>query len=159
MALEDIANLEDVEAWVIGSWERASRDRRHAFRWPAIATVNAAGGPSVRTVVLRQFVAARRRFTFFTEARSSKAGEIARDASVALHFFDPRRRVQVRVDGCARLLTDGAAWQQRFDQLTEVGRRDYTTTTAPGEPVDTPEVHRTPDLAQNQFTVIEVEAR
>jgi pyridoxamine 5'-phosphate oxidase len=63
----------------------------------ALATATRAGAPSVRFVLLKQ--ADRRGFVFFTDARSRKGRELARNARAAFAFYwNPLGR-QVRVEG------------------------------------------------------------
>jgi pyridoxamine 5'-phosphate oxidase len=63
----------------------------------ALATATRAGAPSVRFVLLKQ--ADRRGFVFFTDARSRKGRELARNARAAFAFYwNPLGR-QVRIEG------------------------------------------------------------
>ena len=56
---------------------RAVADSRHAWRWPALATIGADGAPDVRTVVLRNASEALRRLELHTDARSAKVAQVA----------------------------------------------------------------------------------
>jgi pyridoxamine 5'-phosphate oxidase len=65
----------------------------------ALATVDAAGRPSLRTVLLKDFDA--RGFTFYTNYASHKARDIAGNPRVSLLFWWDRLHRQVRIEGAA----------------------------------------------------------
>jgi pyridoxamine 5'-phosphate oxidase len=63
----------------------------------AVSTVSAAGRPSTRMVLLKDFSA--KGFTFFTNYQSQKGRELQRRPVASLLFFWPQLGRQVRVDG------------------------------------------------------------
>jgi pyridoxamine 5'-phosphate oxidase len=65
----------------------------------SIATVDARGRPSSRTVLLKYFD--RRGFVFFTNLASAKAQDMEDNGNVALLFFWPALGRQVRITGTA----------------------------------------------------------
>jgi pyridoxamine 5'-phosphate oxidase len=69
----------------------------------SVATVDAAGQPSSRTVLLKYYDA--RGFVFYTNLGSRKAREIEGNAKVALLFFWPEVHRQVKVRGMAARTT------------------------------------------------------
>jgi pyridoxamine 5'-phosphate oxidase len=73
----------------------------------ALATVDAAGLPDVRMVLLKQ--ADERGFVFYTNEQSAKGGELASNpkAALVLHWKSIRR--QVRVRGAVERVTDAEA--------------------------------------------------
>lgn len=73
----------------------------------ALATVDAAGLPDVRMVLLKQ--ADERGFVFYTNEESAKGGELASNpkAALVLHWKSIRR--QVRVRGAVERVTDAEA--------------------------------------------------
>lgn len=64
-----------------------------------LATVDAAGRPAARIVLLKLFDA--RGFVFFTNFRSRKGRELAANGAAALLFFWPELERQVRIEGVA----------------------------------------------------------
>ncbi|MGV3586883.1 MAG: pyridoxamine 5'-phosphate oxidase [Adhaeribacter sp.] len=62
-----------------------------------LSTVNAAGQPSARVVLLKALEAGK--FVFFTNYNSRKGKEIADSGKVALTFFWPALERQVRIEG------------------------------------------------------------
>lgn len=63
----------------------------------ALATADAAGRPSARTVLLKGFDAAG--FVFYTNYESRKGGELATNPFASLLFFWPELERQVRIEG------------------------------------------------------------
>lgn len=70
----------------------------------ALATVDAAGRPSSRMVLLKGH--GPDGFVFYTNRESRKAGEIAVDGHVALLFHWKSLRRQIRIEGAIGLATD-----------------------------------------------------
>jgi pyridoxamine 5'-phosphate oxidase len=69
----------------------------------SVATVDASAQPSLRTVLLKQFD--QRGFVFFTNLESRKAGELAQNPKVALHFLWLPLERQVAITGQAEKLS------------------------------------------------------
>jgi pyridoxamine 5'-phosphate oxidase len=69
----------------------------------SVATVDAGGQPSLRTVLLKQFD--QRGFVFFTNLESRKAGDIAQNPKIALHFLWLPLERQVAISGQAEKLS------------------------------------------------------
>ncbi|MCF3936293.1 pyridoxamine 5'-phosphate oxidase family protein [Acuticoccus sp. M5D2P5] len=101
----------------------------HAF---TLATVTAAGGPAARTVILRDVDPSARTLGFNTDARSGKFGEIGREPRVTLLFHDPAARLQLRIEGEARLHHEDAVAAARCAVIPEKGRWVYRQACAPG---------------------------
>lgn len=124
------------EAWA--QLRRGAADRRAAFHTPCLATVRADGTPSARTVVLRAVEQETATLRFHTDRRSAKVEEIAGRPEVALHFYDPGRKIQLRVEGLARLHRDdpvaAAAWQA----TRPFSRACYRVPATPGEEIAAP---------------------
>lgn len=73
----------------------------------ALATVNAAGQPAVRMVLLKGLSEAG--FVFYTNQQSRKADDLATQPRAALLFHWKTLRRQVRVEGAVSLVTDTEA--------------------------------------------------
>jgi pyridoxamine 5'-phosphate oxidase len=69
-----------------------------------LATVDAAGQPAARTVLLKGID--RRGLTFYTNLESRKAGELAANAKAALLFWWPPHARQVRFEGTIEPVAD-----------------------------------------------------
>lgn len=115
---------------------RASRDHRHAFRHPVIATRSARFTVSARTVVLRAAVAAQARLDFFTDRRSAKLEGLGIEPSVGWCFYDPRRRVQVRAETRAVLHEGDEVARSAWSRQGDAARALYAPGPAPGTPLE-----------------------
>ncbi|MCU0754533.1 MAG: pyridoxamine 5'-phosphate oxidase family protein [Xanthomonadales bacterium] len=102
------------------------------LRTPALVTVGADGAPAARHVVLREVVAVNAKLTVWTDARSPKCREIAAQPRVAWLFWDPGRRLQLRLCGRAEVLTEGARVQGTWAGISSTRRREYLANVAPG---------------------------
>lgn len=126
--------LDDLSSLIWAQLTRATADRRHPWRWPVLSTVTLEGAPSVRMVVVRQVDTAQQTLSVYTDARSAKVGQIARDPRVSLLFWHPGKRWQLRADGIATISED----RQTFEALAEGAKADYGATPAPGVPLESP---------------------
>jgi len=113
-------------------------NRRSPFHTPTIASLDDAGAPSLRTVVLRGFDAGARSLRFHTDRRSDKAHGIARDPRVMMHFYDAALHVQMRVAGQAVLHLDDAVADAAWAASQHSSRMCYAAPDAPSAIVAAP---------------------
>lgn len=78
-------------------WDEASAAEVREANAMTLATADAAGKPSARTVLLKSFDA--KGFVFFTNYESRKGVELDANPHAALLFFWPELERQVRIDG------------------------------------------------------------
>lgn len=121
---------------------QASADPEDPFRTPVLATVDAAGTPALRHVVLREVVAVNAKLTAWTDARSAKCADIAANPRVAWLFWDPATRLQVRLSGRAEVLTAGARLESTWAGISSTRRREYLANVAPGALLGSAEADR-----------------
>lgn len=118
-------------------WRRAVTDRDHGWRTPVLASVDGEGAPSARTLVLRGVDEAEGMLCCYTDHRSAKVGQLRAEPRVALVFWCPRLRWQLRAAGTADVDQDServaAAWSQIAQ---EAGAGDYLAPLPPGTPLD-----------------------
>ena len=134
------AFYDDLEGSLAEAWRLIGRgvaDRRSPFHTPAVATTRPDGSPALRTVVLRGAVPAGWTLRFHTDVRSAKFAELRADPRVALHFYDPGRKVQIRIDGRAQLLTGGPA-SEIWAAMKPHSRACYRAESGPGKALDAP---------------------
>lgn len=95
---------------------------------------------------------------FHTDRRSAKVAAITACPEVALLFWDPRRALQLRVCGTARLIADSAEVAAAWAAVPAGARVNYRTASAPGSalPFAGPAPEAGDGLAN--FTLIEVVA-
>jgi hypothetical protein len=106
--------------------------RHSPFHTPSLATVDAAGRPRLRTVVLRAAEAGAGTLRFHCDRRSDKAREIAENGLAALHVYDGRAKLQLRVEGRARLHHDDALADAAWAAALTMSRVCYGVEPAPG---------------------------
>jgi pyridoxamine 5'-phosphate oxidase len=114
---------------------RGVADRRSAFHVPTIATSALDGRPRLRTVVLRGFEAGAMTMRFHTDSRSDKVGELSRDPRIAAHFYDPAAKLQLRVEGVARVHRDDTIADAAWAGSQPMSRACYAVQPAPGEAI------------------------
>ena len=84
-------------------WDEANAAQVREANAMTLATAEAGGKPSARTVLLKGFDQAG--FVFFTNYDSRKGKELASNARAALLFFWPELERQVRIDGAVERTT------------------------------------------------------
>ncbi len=165
-ALTGPAFYDDLDETLRESWRLLCRgvgDRRSPFHTPTLATVRDDGSPSMRTLVLRAVDPIHRHLRLHTDVRSGKFREIMARPGVALHFYDPKRKIQLRIDGRARLHRDDAIAAAAWDATRPFSRLCYRNEPSPGREIADPSsirVEHDPDAAdagRENFAVIRVE--
>lgn len=129
-------------AWA--SLARGVKDRRSPFHTPSVATIGLDGRPRMRTVVLRGVDPASRRLRFHTDLRALKVAEIARDPRVAVHGYDARAKLQIRLEGVASVHADDALAGDAWAGSRPMSRACYGVSPAPGSAVAAGDAFRLP---------------
>lgn len=119
--------------------------RHSPFHTPSLATVDAAGRPRLRTVVLRAAEAGAGALRFHCDRRSDKAREIAENGLAALHVYDGRAKLQLRVEGRARLHLDDALADAAWAAALTMSRVCYGVEPAPGTALARGDAYAMPD--------------
>lgn len=113
--------------------EGATKDRRHGFHVPAIATIGRDGAPRARCVVLRRVLRDACELHFHTDLRSPKVAEMAVNPRVAWLLYDAARRLQLRIEADAEVLRGGPRADEAWARSALSSRRCYLAPHAPGE--------------------------
>tara|TARA_Y100000589_G_scaffold326773_1_gene367201 strand:+ start:4971 stop:5591 length:621 start_codon:yes stop_codon:yes gene_type:complete len=118
--------------------EKGRSDRRHAFHTPVLATMNGAGDPDLRTVVLRRVDRGSRLICCHTDTRSPKVEAIRESGRVAWLFYDPESRVQIRAHGQCRIHSgaDDAMTCETWSTVQPHSRVCYYAPFAPSRELD-----------------------
>lgn len=134
----DLAALDaaGVWAWVAGALASAAGSARHPFHLLTLATVTPTGQPDTRTVVLRHVDPAAPEIRFHTDIRSPKVQAIRAEPRVALHWYDPAVRVQLRAAARATIHHGDAVAIAAWAAAAAMSRACYTTATPPGTVLD-----------------------
>lgn len=147
--------LPEVLAGSLRLFSRGVADRRSPFRTPSIATAGPDGVPAIRTMVLRGFDPAARRLTLHSDRRAAKLADIARNPRVAVHVYDARASVQLRLSALAAVHMDDATARAAWDAIPPPGRAIYAINPAPGTAVKQPPPPATDaDAAFAHFAVL-----
>ncbi len=139
---------DDLDGLRAEGWRRlceGARDRRSPFHTPTLATVDPAGRPRLRTVVLRAADGASASLRFHCDRRSDKAREIAAGRAAALHVYDARAKLQLRVEGRAQLHHDDALAAAAWAAALAMSRVCYGIEPAPGTALAAGDAYVLPD--------------
>ena len=117
-------------------FERATRERAHAFRQPVVMSVDEEGYPSGRVLTLRAVDRGKGKLRFHVDRRSPKFTQWMRQPVVGAVFYDGPAKWQVRVKGLAELHFDDGLSTAAWEATHPMGKRTYLTTAAPGQELD-----------------------
>jgi hypothetical protein len=134
----NLAGATAAETWelVAGELVAAAASGRHPLHLPTLTTVGADGAPQARTVVLRLFDPAHREAWFHTDVRSGKVTDMLREPRVALHWYDPTARVQIRIAARAHVHHCDARARTAWGNSAAMSRACYAACDAPGTPLE-----------------------
>ena len=130
-------NLPDILAHAWSLLVRGGADRKSPVHTPVVCSVDEAGLPQARVMVLRKADPAASSLRFHTDARSPKAAQLD-GRPVAVLAYHPAEQVQLRISGTARVLTDGEPVDGIWNQSTLFARRCYLAENPPGTPLPGP---------------------
>jgi len=123
------------------AWEllsSAPSERESPLRVATLATVDAAGWPQARQVVLRSCDPSAGTLEIYTDARSPKVSELRREARAALCCYDPAQQLQLRLSGTVTIHVGDERSAQAWREAGIYARRDYLAPSAPGTPIADP---------------------
>ncbi len=128
---------DDLAGCLAEAWRRLEEGAAHqsGFHTPALATLGRDGAPRLRTVVLRGVDRTVRALRIHCDARSDKAAEIAADPRAALHAYDAGAKIQVRIEGTARLHGGDAVARDAWAASRPMSRLCYGAMPGPGTPL------------------------
>lgn len=112
---------------------RATKDRHHAWKRPAFASIGLDGNPQVRTIVLRHANQNLSTLYAYTDLRSPKCQEIFNCNRAQLVFWSERLRWQLRVSVEASIHSHGDLVDKAWASVSQSkSSRDYLGDQAPG---------------------------
>lgn len=130
-------NLEDVYGACWDLLEEGAASARGAFHTGVLGTVED-GAPRLRTVVLRAVDRPGARLCCHTDRRSGKVRQLADADAVSWLFYDPERRVQLRLEGRATIHAEDALAERRWAASPSGSRRCYLVSPGPGRVLAAP---------------------
>ncbi|MGL4242793.1 MAG: pyridoxamine 5'-phosphate oxidase family protein [Beijerinckiaceae bacterium] len=143
---------DDLDGTLAEAWRLLGRgvaDRRSPFHHPAVATIGLDGRPQVRTVILRGCDVAGRTLRFHTDRRSAKVAEIATQSRVAMHFYDPGHKIQLRVSGEAAAHRDDIIADAAWAGSRLFSRQCYGIAPGPGVAIEAGPAFALPDVTED----------
>ena len=128
----------------------------HAWRFASLAT-GVPGSLGLRYVVLRAMENDLRLF-FYTDIRTNKVMQIGLNAEVAVLFYDPEQRVQLRMNGEARCHHQNETSQKHWEHVEARSAKSYASIEKPGGAIAQPEAAHEwlEPIDDRYFAVIEV---
>ena len=156
---DDLAGFEDA-AWALVA--RGAADRRSPMHTPVLATLGLDGAPRSRVLVLRSVDRAARRLRFHSDARAGKVAEIEREPRASVAFYDKAAKLQVRVNGLARVHRPGTpVANEAWEATREFSRTCYRVEPASGAALGTGDAYDHPareDEGRENFVAITLDA-
>jgi pyridoxamine 5'-phosphate oxidase len=119
------------------AWQRlirGAKDRRAPARHPTLATVTPDGHPALRTVVLRAAHQESGVLEIHTDLNSAKIADLRTNPIAALHIWDARAHLQLRLHAEATLHS-GPEVAEIWARVPVPSRNGYGTQPAPGQPI------------------------
>ena len=147
-AIDIPEHYNDLDGSLAVAWRLLGRgvsDRRHPLHTPTIGYVDAAGMPSVCTVVLRDADPKTRTIRFNTDRRARKAARLTGVGALAVGFYDPGEKVQLRLSCDARLHTDDAVADAAWAASARSSRECYRQPQASASDLADPDIPGGPD--------------
>ena len=154
MELEEVAET----AWAL-LLEGVS-NRKTSFHVPSVASTCIDLTPSIRTVVLRGVDKYGRKIRFHTDKRSKKYGQLLSNPSLAFHFYDEAKQVQVQLQTTATLHNCDEVAAEAWSSSQPMSKLCYAAPISPGASVSTPPSaprlqDPDPEFGYNNFCVVE----
>lgn len=143
------------------AWATMGGAAGHAAKGLAtLATLGLDGGPRSRMIVIRAAEPDRATVTLYTDATSTKILELRQDPRAALHFWAAGPRLQIRLNGAAKVTT-GAALRPVWDRMPPQSLGNYGVTPPPGTAITAADAYdrqpRFDQFAQITLTAQEVD--
>jgi len=127
--------LREIEAAVWRELAACVRDKAHAWRVCTLATCDGTE-PDARSVVLREWDAASRSLTLFTDSRSPKVRQIDAHPQGVLVLWSGKLSWQLRLRVQLEVETSGLRVSSRWARMKmSPGAQDYLSPLPPGSPL------------------------
>jgi pyridoxine/pyridoxamine 5'-phosphate oxidase len=127
--------------------------KKHPFRYPVLASIED-GKPQQRTVVLRN-TTDDFHLVLFTDARSAKMSQFAKNSAASMLFYHPKKLMQVKVQGNIKVVSEKNQIQEYWQKIQGNSERDFRTVDSPGTPLKNPD-HVSFSEDQHHFCVLEL---
>jgi 3-hydroxyisobutyrate dehydrogenase len=125
-------SLEALHCALWATLETAATDRHAGWHTMIVGTATSDAVPDLRTVVLRGCDSPMRRLRFHTDARAPKLDVLRVNPAIALLFYDPALKVQLRLRGRAAIHEQGPLADSAWASTGLMSRRCYLAVEPPG---------------------------
>lgn len=115
--------------------EMAGKDAKDPMHTPAIATIGS-NLPQLRTVVLRKVLVQAKELRFHTDLRSNKVKELTQNPQIALLFYNPKTRIQLRLNAHVVLEHNNSLTLETWQQTRPDSKKCYAVQLAPSTEVN-----------------------
>lgn len=148
--------LSEIFNFIFSALNLAARNPEHPFRIMSLATTKQQV-PRIRYVVLRGMNSSGYLY-FFTDFRTQKTEHIQANPEVALLFYDPKERVQLRIQGTALIHRNNSLAEEYWKTVPGDAKKAYNPLVPAGTVISHPqEAYAWPeDLKNTNFAVVEV---
>ncbi|MCS5490550.1 pyridoxamine 5'-phosphate oxidase family protein [Algoriphagus limi] len=154
MLFKESDSLEEIWQVVKHELHRGALDAKHPFHWVNLGT-HGADFPEIRKVVLRK-ITDTFHFLIFTDYRSQKVKELKTNPKASLHFYHPKKQVQVRVRANTKIHFKNDFSEEFWLSISESRRKEYLGKYSPGTFIpDHEEGWERLDDVNHFFTVLE----
>ena len=152
--IEEPAFYNDLAATLVHAWallETGTKDRRSAFHAPVVASIGLDGSPQQRTMILRKVDVGNRQLRFNTDIRSTKLQEIKASPAVSVLAYSVADKVQLRMNGVARLDPASALTDTVWTAMRDQSRVACAQPAVPGATIKAPAAYVPPlELRTNE---------
>lgn len=144
--------LDDIFKNVINEVKFGYLKRKHPFKYCYLSSISD-DKPVLRTVVLRDMTK-EYKLVIFTDKRSSKVEQYAKNPNAELLFYHPKKLWQIKVGGKINILEDEKRVEYYKQKIQGASVKDYTTKQKPSSPLKNPdELEHTENM---NFCVLEL---
>ena len=140
-------------------WKMLQRGVTHAndpFHSPVLGTIGN-GENCLRMVILRDIILPDRILVCHTDVRASKVKEIHDSNRVSWLFYHPKKQVQLRISGKAKLHADDLFAEDQWVATQITSRLNYCAVQSPGTSVGRPSDGVPDSLKQKMRTLLNSE--
>ena len=122
-------SLEETKKEIFSLLFQGIKKRKSNFHNTVLTTIGIDNKPKSRTVVLRNFSEDNLTISIHSDLRSTKIIEIEQNNNISLLFYDPQKKIQLRVEGNANVEKSN---KDSWKKLSNWSRRCYLAVDHPG---------------------------
>jgi 3-hydroxyisobutyrate dehydrogenase len=131
--------MEDIKNQILNQINQkllsAVNDRNSNYHLMVVANIDEDGFPTARTVVNRFFDPENRIVCFHTDIRSPKIKELQKNDNISLVLYDPREKLQVKMQAKAVINYKNELSQKRWKETRYFSRECYLLKNPPSSKV------------------------